>query len=393
MMKPPEPLEALAAELRRWIERTVSGNPSTTDGEAEFEDFARRLFRLQAERVPAYGRLCAARGVHPGNLRRWADVPALPTAAFKELEITSLSPEARTNVFHSSGTTEVTPSRHFHSPGSLALYEAVVLAWFQPHALPELGEPSPPDAATELTDPSTPAPIRATGQRFLALTPAPACAPHSSLVHMFASVIRRFGDTGSGFFAHPEAASAWALESERLVAELDRAERENTPVFLLGTGFSFVHLLDHLGAEGRRVCLPAGSRLLETGGYKGRSRALAKDELHARLRDRLTVAPDHLLCEYGMSELSSQAYDGVVGRPGPRRFRFPPWARARVISPESGTEVAEGEPGLLRVFDLANVWSVLAVQTEDLAIRRGEGFELLGRAAQAEPRGCSLMPG
>ena len=47
--------------------------------------------------------------------------------------------------------------------------------------------------------------------------------------------------------------------------------------------------------------------------------------------------------------------------------------------------------GLIRVFDLANVFSVLAIQTEDLAVRRADGFELLGRAALAEPRGCSLM--
>ena len=32
-----------------------------------------------------------------------------------------------------------------------------------------------------------------------------------------------------------------------------------------------------------------------------------------------------------------------------------------------------------------------AVQTEDLGIRRGDGFELIGRAEKAEPRGCSLM--
>jgi hypothetical protein len=74
-------------------------------------------------------------------------------------------------------------------------------------------------------------------------------------------------------------------------------------------------------------------------------------------------------------------------------FRFPPWARVLVISPETGAEVGEGETGLLRVFDLANIASVLAVQTEDLAARRGEGFELLGRAGASEPRGCSLLPG
>jgi len=97
-----------------------------------------------------------------------------------------------------------------------------------------------------------------------------------------------------------------------------------------------------------------------------------------------------------MSELSSQAYDTVVGQSSPaphapRRFRFSPWTRVQIVSPETGREVVEGETGLIRVFDLANVASVLAVQTEDLAIRRGDGFEFIGRATGAEPRGCSLM--
>ena len=72
-------------------------------------------------------------------------------------------------------------------------------------------------------------------------------------------------------------------------------------------------------------------------------------------------------------------------------FHFPPWARVRVVSPETGGEVAEGETGLIQVCDLANVRSVMVIQTEDLAVRRGDGFELLGRAELAAPRGCSLM--
>ena len=98
-----------------------------------------------------------------------------------------------------------------------------------------------------------------------------------------------------------------------------------------------------------------------------------------------------------MSELNSQAYDWQVRKmeretmKEGRVFRFPPWARARVISPETGAEVAEGETGLIQVCDLANVRSVMMVQTEDLAVRLRDGFELLGRAELAEPRGCSLM--
>jgi hypothetical protein len=51
-----------------------------------------------------------------------------------------------------------------------------------------------------------------------------------------------------------------------------------------------------------------------------------------------------------------------------------------------------GECGLLHLHDLANVWSVMGIQTEDLARRGEDGFELIGRATAAPARGCSLMP-
>ena len=144
---------------------------------------------------------------------------------------------------------------------------------------------------------------------------------------------------------------------------------------------------------------------METGGYKGRSRQLPKAELHALIRNQLGIPESHIICEYGMSELSSQAYAGKIQErplepesvtPVPisneqGTFSFPPWVRTRVVSPETDRPVAVGEQGLIRIFDLANVRSVLAIQTEDMAVLRSRGFELLGRSSLSEPRGCSLM--
>ena len=165
-------------------------------------------------------------------------------------------------------------------------------------------------------------------------------------------------------------------------------------MWLFGTAFLFVYFLDSL-IQGRGAFhLPANSLILETGGYKGRSRAIPRQELHRLMCDLFGVLPHQILCEYGMCELSSQAYSRLghdVSCETARFFQFPPWARARVISPETGLEVAEGETGLLRIFDLANAWSVCAIQTEDLAVRCGTAFELIGRAHAAEPRGCSLL--
>jgi hypothetical protein len=156
---------------------------------------------------------------------------------------------------------------------------------------------------------------------------------------------------------------------------------------ILGTAFSFVHLLDYLAEKDLRFQLPYGSRIMETGGYKNRSRSLPKARLHFLLTELLGVSRENIICEYGMSELSSQAYDTNPER----SFGFPSWARVQIISPETGREVADSETGLIRIFDLANIFSVAAIQTEDLGVRRGGGFELIGRAAFAETRGCSLM--
>jgi hypothetical protein len=165
----------------------------------------------------------------------------------------------------------------------------------------------------------------------------------------------------------------------------------------LGTAFSFVHLVDYLSQYSKAFSLSAGSVVMETGGYKGKSRAIPRAKLHELICARLGVAQKQIVCEYGMSELSSQAYGRVtsVGLHGEERqapvFRFPTWVRRQIISPETGKEVKEGETGLIRVFDLANVYSVMAIQTEDLGIKRGEGFELVGRSSLSESRGCSLM--
>jgi hypothetical protein len=207
---------------------------------------------------------------------------------------------------------------------------------------------------------------------------------------MFETVRIRLGADADSFLGHVAHDGGWALDNDALLQILGNPKRA---VLLLGTAFSFVHLLDLLDERHARLRLPPGSLVMETGGYKGRSRTLPKTELHALIAERLEVPAANIICEYGMSELSSQAYDQVsrMTHDASRVFHFPPWARVQVVSPETGREVAEGETGLLRVFDLANVFSVCAIQTEDLATRRGDGFELIGRAQLAESRGCSLM--
>ena len=444
-------LSHFAARLGALISR-----PSGAIGASQFSDLALELFALQYACNPAFRQICDARQVSPLTLKSWNRIPFVPTGAFKVLELSSLNPEERTNVFHSSGTTGQSNSRHFHSPESLHLYQQSLWSWFERHF----------DARND----------------FLFLTPVPAAVPHSSLVHMFEIIRARCGQPVSRFTGRLDGVGGWTVDFSTSVAALKHACSASKPITLLGTAFSFVHLLDYLAENDRDFQLPVGSRVMETGGYKNRSRVLPKPELHSLIAKYLGVGQEGIICEYGMSELSSQAYDGAerdktfltgltrleqgnrdgrsemnrrAGRPGStagetptatmeeeyqrltsshpsplplsplrgegaamdkhafcsggghqrldsvpkaaggvagdRHFQFPPWARGQIISPETGIEVAVGETGLIRIFDLANVFSVAAIQTEDLGVRRDNGFDLVGRAQLAEPRGCSLM--
>jgi hypothetical protein len=350
------------------------GRPGDASVTKQFNSLALELFALQFAHNAPYRRLCEARGVSPRSVTDWMQIPAAPTAAFKEFEMTCLPVAERTAVFHSSGTTEQRPGRHFHNAESLALYEASLLPWFERHVAPDFG-------------------LRTSDFGLALLTPPPSQAPHSSLVHMFETVRRAFGALDSAFVGKVGGNGAWTLDFAAALSRLRQSCETNRPLILLGTAFSFVHLLDALVARDLLFELPAGSRVMETGGYKGRSRSLTKSKLHALVTERLGIPETHIVSEYGMSELSSQAYDAEVrsAKCEVRSFHFPPWARAQIVSPESGREVGEGETGLIRVFDLANVFSVMAIQTEDLGIHRRGGFELIGRAQLAEPRGCSLM--
>ena len=344
----------------------------------QFSELALELFALQFKHNFAYQKICKARKLTPEVVTHWTQIPAVPTAAFKELELTSIPPTERTAVFHSSGTTEQKPSRHFHSPESLAVYEASLIAWFL--------ENVPSDLRFATDD-----------LRLACLTPPSEQVPHSSLVHMFDVVRREFALPISAFTGQLASDDSWTLDFVAAYNQLKAAINSRQPVILLGTAFSFVHLLDYLVAKDLVFNLPEGSLVMETGGYKNRSRALPKAELHALIMERFGVPRENIICEYGMSELSSQAYDAATPNSKlktqnlERQFHFPSWARVQIISPETGCEVAEGETGLIRIFDLANVFSVAAIQTEDLGVRHGTGFELIGRAQLAEPRGCSLM--
>ncbi len=334
--------------------------------DGEFNRLALRIFRFQCRENPAYAGFVRRRGIDPGDVRRWEDVPFLPTGAFKSLPLMSGDPRRAERVFRTSGTTRGTERRGDHHVRDLELYRASLLPNFRSHLLPEGA--------------SLPA---------LCLLPSPDETPDSSLSFMMGEVRDRLCRGSGRFFLDAES----NVRAEAFRTSLQEAIDEGGPVLLAGTAFAFVHWTQLAREHRWEVTLPAGSRIMETGGYKGRAKKYGREELYARLNEALGVPLSHIVSEYGMTELLSQFYEPSLGREGALADRYheaPPWVRTRVLDPSTLEPLPGGELGVLAHYDLANAGSVAAVLTEDLGREVEGGFRLLGRSPGAEPRGCSL---
>jgi hypothetical protein len=331
----------------------------------EFDEMALRVFAFQYRENRTYGAYCARHGATPETVATWADVPPVPATAFKRLDLFAGDPGAAEAVFRTSGTTRGGEARGRHLVRSLSLYRAALLPPFRRHLLPD-------------------------GARLplLSLVPSPEALPDSSLAYMVGTVARELS-AGATWLVGRDG----SVDTGRFVAECSELNARDQPALLVGTALAFARLVEALDATGGAgVDLPAGSRVMETGGFKARAGELRRTDLYASLSRLLGVPDARIVNEYGMTELLSQLYEPVLGEGPSARGRHvaPPWLRVRALDPVTLSPRQQGEVGLLSFFDLANVGSVCHVLTEDVGSVSADGVRLSGRVEGAEPRGCSL---
>lgn len=372
---------ALGDRYRALCQRIAAFIDGGDDGESsqrQFEALALEVFAFQFEAIKPYQRLCRSLGRTPDHVASWREIPAVPAVAFKQYTLFAGAPDTIIRTFRSSGTSEPSRSSRAHfSRAGLELMEVAIAAGARGRLFPD-----------------------GRSTRILVLAPPPEQVPHMIMAHGMAHMIREYGLPGSRFLAGPR-----GIDFAALWAELDGCQWAGIPVSLLGSSFGFVHFFDWLEREGCRLELPAGSRLLDAGGYKGKSREIGREAFVTWAAQLCGLRPARVINLLGMTELASQIYDRLTpGADGVARMKLPAhWVRTTVVEPrrqgQHGAEsVRDGEIGLLRHVDLANIERPMAIQSEDVgravaahidgALRRG--FEILGRARGAEPRGCSL---
>lgn len=307
--------------------------------EAEFAAAALELFHFQAEACAPYREYIGLLGIDHRQVERVEQIPFLPIQLFKVRDVYCGTAEPE-KIFTSSSTTGQTPSRHMMQ--SLALYERAFTAAFEQFY-----------GATE-------------GWSIYGLLPNYLQREGSSLVYMVDRLIARCGS--GGFYLD---------EYEKLIADM---AADAKPKILLGVSYALWDLAEQYAPKLDNTIV------METGGMKGRREELPKAEFHKILTSAFGVEKIH--SEYGMAELTSQAYssgDGV--------FRAPKWMRVMVRDVNNPLKVLPaGSRGAVNIIDLANISSCAFIATQDVGRTFEDGsFAIEGRLSGAEIRGCNLL--
>lgn len=363
--------QALGAEILTLIEAGPDGNHNG------FEPLALKVFAHQYAANAPYRQFCDARGVTLDSVSSWRDIPAFPTDAFKRELVTSFPFEEAVMAQLTSGTTANKRGQIFRDELGRELVFAANRVMTAAWLFPDFDPAAAPEQRC----------------RVLILAPSPQMAPSMGMAQGMEETRRCFGAPNSQFLLVRS-----GIDIKAMVRALEEAESSGQPVAFIGGTGAFVYFLKACQKRGLRFQLPAGSRIGDGGGYRGRFGAVDRQQFFALALEVLGIAPDHCVNVLGMAESATNFFENplrerALNQPAStRRMIAPPWARTEVVDPVDLSPLPAGEVGLLRHFDLANLPTVLAVQSDNLGVCHDDGsFEIIGRAQVTDGK-VSMLP-
>ncbi|MGG5254335.1 CoF synthetase [Neobacillus sp. SM06] len=331
-----------------------------------FNETALKLFRFQFQYNLPYKKFCQTKRKTPLTIKNWQQIPPIPIQGFKELTLACEPPEEAEAVFMTSGTTNPNAKGKNYHP-TLAVWDASMKGPFKKFVLPDVEK-----------------------MTIFVLSPAADLNQNSSLSRYLSNAVTYFGTANSRFFF-----SEAGLDMGAVAAALKECEARGEAVLLMGATFAYVHLLDYFHEQKCRFRLAKGSRIFDTGGFKGQAREVEMEQLYKMFAEFFDVERNMVINMYGMTELSSQIYDQTIlstYENGQTIFAKagPAWVKTVILDTDTLEPVSDGKVGVIAHYDLANWNSCLAILTEDIGYRTEHGFVLLGRVQGSEARGCSI---
>ena len=330
--------------------------------EADFQKKCLETFRYQYKNQEVYRKFVDYLNINPDEINDVEKIPFLPIEMFKNHLILDENSTAE-NYFQSSGTTQMTRSKHYIA--DFGLYEQSIYESFAQF----IGKPEE--------------------YIFLGLLPNYSENLHSSLIYMVDFLMKKSGKPENGYFLYNHA---------ELFQLLEKLSAENRKVILFGVSFALLDYLDFCNNQSIHYFNTQKLTVIETGGMKGRKEEMTKDELLRILQKGFGT--EKIYSEYSMTELLSQAYSL-----GENLYESPSWMQILIRNTEDPfSYVEEGRTGAINIIDLANIHSCSFIATQDLgkivndfeiasstSFLRNDKFQVLGRIDHSDIRGCSLL--
>ena len=307
--------------------------------DAEFEQAALEVFHFQAEKCAPYKQYIELLGIDHHSVQNVEQIPFLPIELFKTHDIYCGS-HAPEKIFTSSNTGSTVASRHMMS--DLKTYELAFFSAFEQF----YGDVK--------------------NWSIYGLLPNYLQREGSSLIYMVDRMIAR---SGSGGF--------YLDEYEKLLTDM---AADPKPKILLGVSYALWDLAEQYAPK------LTGTIVMETGGMKGKREELPKAEFHKILTSAFGVEKIH--SEYGMAELTSQAYSAGEGI-----FYAPKWMKVLIRDVNNPLMIHPAPArGALNIIDLMNLSSCAFIATQDVGRTFDDGsFAVDGRLSGADIRGCNLL--
>jgi hypothetical protein len=354
------PSHRLTEEILSIIEAGVDAELS----DAAFNDYSMQLFALQYETNKIFREFCDIKKVKPGDITRWQDVPMVYNDVFKTHLVASFPLEQSVMACLTGGTTSLTQrGRIFRDEDGKKLVFGANKKMTASYLFPDFEE----------------------GKRcrILILAPSPQLAPSMGMAIGMDQTRTHFGTDDSMFLL-----GKTGIDVKNLLKALRESEASGVPVALIGATAAYVYFFQSCRRKKMTFKLPAGSRICDGGGYRGRFGVVTRDDYLDMVSEILGIPNSHCVNVLGEAETATNLFDDSLrrhfkGLPPRKRTRpVPPWSRVLAMDIDNLKPLPDGEVGLLAHWDLANVPTVLAVITDNLGYTtdNGTGCEMVGRA-------------
>lgn len=309
----------------------------------DWKELAIQLFHFQYNFNGIYRKYINLLGINPINIRDIKQIPCLPIELFKSFEVKTGFWQPQ-RIFQSSGTGGQGRSKHCLK--DYELFEKVSEQCFE-------------SGFGQLSN-----------FAILAVLPSYQENPNSSLLSMINHFISKTQTSTSGYYPPKKDAISMAV---------DDTIRLNKIPIVFGVSYALLDLVE----QGLNI---SNALIFETGGMKGKRNEMIKSELHKILKSGFGT--DKIYSEYGMAELTAQAYSQGNGV-----FMNSRYLKIRCKEINDPFEIEKiGKTGVIECIDLSNLDTCCFIQTQDLGRMINQShFEIMGRMHGSDLRGCNLI--